>query len=77
MIDENKFTEEFAAQFDETEPSLISLDTKFKILDEWSSLTALSIMAMVDEEYQVKLSPEDLKNCNTVGDILMLINRKV
>ena len=44
------FIENFAAQFDETEPELFTAETQFKQLDEWSSLAALSIIAMVDDE---------------------------
>ena len=51
----NKFIENFAEQFDETDPSEFNAETEFKQLDEWSSLTALSIIAMVDDEYDVTL----------------------
>ena len=43
------FIEKFAEQFDDTDLSEFKADTEFKALDEWSSLTALSIIAMVDE----------------------------
>ena len=43
------FIEKFAEQFDETEVCELTAETKFKELDEWSSLIALSIIAMVDE----------------------------
>ena len=75
-MDENKFIESFAAQFDETDPELITLDTNFKDLEEWSSLTALSVMAMADEEYDVKLKPDDFKNSNTVTDLFELIKTR-
>ena len=47
----NEFIENFANQFDDTDVSEITAATEFKALDEWSSLVALSIIAMVDEEY--------------------------
>ena len=49
----NEFIENFANQFDDTDVSEITAATEFKALDEWSSLVALSIIAMVDEEYDV------------------------
>ncbi len=49
-MDINEFITHFAEQFEETDTSSFSPATKFRELDEWSSLTALSVIAMVDEE---------------------------
>ena len=48
-----KFVALFAEQFDETDPSTFKADTVFHELDEWSSLIGLSVIAMVDEEFDV------------------------
>ena len=61
-----KFLENFANLFDETDASQITLSTEFRNLDEWSSLIALSVIAMADEEYDVKLKGDDIKNATTV-----------
>lgn len=71
-----KFVENFAAQFDETDPAEITSATNFRALDEWSSLIALSIIAMVDEEYDVTLKGDDIKNSTTVEDIFNTIKNK-
>lgn len=63
------FIENFAEQFDETDASEIKAETVFKDLDEWSSLTALSVIAMVDEEYDITLKGDDIKNAETVEDL--------
>ena len=59
----------FAEQFDETDPSTIKADTVYHELDEWSSLIGLSVMAMVDEEFEVALKGDDVKNSVTVEDL--------
>lgn len=64
-----EFIEKFAEQFEDTDPSEIIESTEFKNLDEWSSLTALSIIAMIDEEYDVTLKGEDVRNAKTVKDL--------
>ena len=46
-----EFIENFAEQFDDTTVDVLSVETKFRELDEWSSLIALSVIAMVDEAY--------------------------
>lgn len=71
------FIEIFAEQFDDTNPSEIKADTVFKELDEWSSLVALSIIAMVDEEYDVTIKGDEIRNSNTVEDLFNAIKAKV
>lgn len=71
-----EFIENFAAQFEETESNEITAITIFKDLDEWSSLTALSVIAMADEEYEVVLTGDDIRNSTTVNDLFELIKAK-
>lgn len=70
------FIENFAAQFDDTDASEIQASTNFHELDEWSSLIALSIIAMVDEEYDVALKGDDIKNAKTVEDLFHVVESK-
>jgi len=70
------FIKNFAAQFDETDASLIKPGTEFKKLEEWSSLMALSIIAMADEEYDVKLKGDDIRNAKTVEDLFNTVTSK-
>ena len=71
-----EFIENFADQFDDTDASEITATTVFKDLDEWSSLTALSIIAMVDEEYDVTLKGDDIRNAKTVEDLFNIVASK-
>ena len=72
----NEFIENFANQFDETDPSEITATTVYKDLDEWSSLIALSIIAMADEEYDVSLKGDDIKKASTVEDLFNIVKDK-
>lgn len=71
------FIKNFAAQFDETAPSEFSAETKFREIDEWSSLISLSIIAMVDEEYDVALKGDDIRNSETVEDLFNIVKSRV
>lgn len=71
-----EFIENFVALFDETDASEIQANTVFKELDEWSSLIALGVIAMADEEYDVTLKGDDIRNSNTVEDLFNLIKSK-
>ena len=75
-MDINTFTDNFASQFDDTPADQIKPKTKFRDLDEWSSLIALSIIAMVDEEYEVTLKGDDIKNAQTVQDVFNAVVAK-
>ena len=71
------FLENFTNQFDETDASEITINTAFKDLEEWSSLLSLSIIAMCDEEYDVKIKGDDIRNAVTVEDLYnIVIDRK-
>ena len=71
------FIQNFAEQFDETDASEFKAETVFHDLDEYSSLIALSIIAMVDEEYDVALKGDDMKSANTVEDLFNIVKSKL
>ena len=70
------FIKHFAAQFDDTEASEFTSNTVFKDLEEWSSLLALSVIAMVDEEYGVKIKGEDIRTAKTIEDLYNVVKSK-
>lgn len=72
----NEFVAHFAEQFDDTDASEIKAETVFKELDEWSSLIALSVIAMVDEEYDVTIKGDDIRNSVTVEDLFNAVKAK-
>ncbi len=69
----NNFIKNFANQFDDTDASVFAADTKFRELDEWSSLLALSILAMVDEEYDVQLKADQMRKANTIQELFDIV----
>lgn len=70
------FLENFRNQFDETDPETIELSTVYKDLDEWSSLLAFTVIAMVKVEYDKTVTGAELRHCNTVEDLYNLIAAK-
>ena len=71
-----EFIENFAEQFDDTESSEIQADTEDRELDEWTSLTALSIIAMIDEEYDVQLKADEMRKTQTIQELFDLVKSK-
>lgn len=71
------FIQNFAEQFDDTELSEFSSSTVFHELDEYSSLIALSLIAMVDEEYGVALNANDMSSAVTIEDLFNTVKSKL
>lgn len=66
----------FAEQFDDTPADVFKPDTNYKSLDEWSSLVALSVISMVDEEFEKRITGADIRSCTTIEDLYKLVLSK-
>ncbi|MBR3010283.1 MAG: acyl carrier protein [Prevotella sp.] len=75
MVDEKQFIQNFADQFDD-EPEGLTLETRFRDIDGWSSIIALSEMAMCDEEYDVIISANEMENANCIVDLYNIVNKR-
>jgi acyl carrier protein len=71
------FVEKVAEQFEETDANEFHAGTKFKDLKEWSSLLALSIIAMVDEEYDIKVKGDDIRNAVSIEDLYHTVKSRI
>lgn len=76
-MDLKTFIDNFTDQFDDTDASEFTAETIFKDIDEYSSLTALSLIAMIDEEYEVTLKGADIKNANSIKDLFEVVKSKL
>lgn len=73
----NEFIANFADQFDDMPAKDLTPETAFHDLDEYSSIIALSIIAMVDEEYGVALTGNEMKSAVTIQDLFNTVQAKV
>ena len=64
-----EFVALFAEQLDDTDANEIKASTEFHNLDDWSSLTGLSVIAMIYEEFEVALKGNDVATSITVEDL--------
>lgn len=72
----NKFISDFANQFDDTDKSEITATTVFKELGEWSSLSAMSIIAMTKIHYGKTITGNEIRFSSTVEDLFNLVAAK-
>ncbi len=73
----NEFVAKFADLFEDTDTSNFCGSTDFRANDEWSSLIGLSVIAMVDEEYDVALKGDDVKKAKTIEDLFNTVKSKM
>jgi acyl carrier protein len=76
-MDIEGFIEKFAEQFDEIPAGQFAAGTHFKENDEWDSMTALSVIAMADEAYNVRLTGNDIKNAVTIQDVYNIVQSRI
>ena len=72
-MDLQKFIADFADQFDETDASEITAETKFHDLEEWSSLVGMGVIALAKTKYSNSITGKDIRQCMTVKDLYNLI----
>ena len=70
------FTQKFADCFHQTDPALIQPSTHFRQLEEWGSMMALIVIAMVDSDCGKTLSAEDLRAAQTVQQLFEIVQQK-
>ncbi len=61
---------------EEIDKGVLKPDTHFRTLESWSSMHALIILAMIDTNYGVMLTGEEMRKCNTVSDLFDTIQSK-
>jgi acyl carrier protein len=70
-----EFIENLAEQFEDTEASEIKENTNYQELDEWSSLTAMSIIAMVKAQYGKTITGRDIRKCQSVEELFNVVDK--
>lgn len=73
----NEFVAKFAELFEDIDTSNFTAETNFRDNSEWSSLVGLSVIAMVDEEYDVTLKGDDIKQSKTIEDIYNIVKSRI
>ena len=75
-METHEFIKNFAAQFDDTDASEFTMETRFRELEEWSSLNALAILNMISKKYNIVLKADEMKTTITVQELFDLVTSK-
>lgn len=60
----------------ETEPGTLTGVEMLETLS-WDSLAVVGLIALVDEQFDIALSPAKIGKCETVNDLIALLGDKV
>lgn len=73
----NKFIEDFLSQLEDVDTSgTITGDTCFRDIHVFDSMDALSIIVMVEDEYSVKVTGQDIKNSQTFNNLFEIVKSR-
>jgi acyl carrier protein len=60
----------------EIESSTIKVEDQFRDYETYSSLTELSVLAMLDSEFGIEIEMKEFNNYKTVRDLITLVSSK-
>ncbi len=73
---EEKFIEQLK-EILEMENGHIQLNDHFRDYENWDSLAALSVIAMMDDEFGVVINAEDFRKLITVSDLIEAVKKRM
>ncbi len=76
MMNVNKFKEDIALQFLEEDQQNVSIDGDFRELETYDSLTGMSVLAIIKDEYDVDIPVDEYKKLNTIRELFEFVKNK-
>lgn len=70
-----KFIKNFTNQMLNQDYQKISAETIFRDLDDWDSLSAMAVIAMIEDIYFIKISDEEFINLKTIQQLYNFITK--
>ena len=65
---------EWVANLFEESAEELALDTPRENIPAWDSLGTLTLMAGLDEEFDIQLNEDQIAELRTVGDVVAILN---
>lgn len=71
-----EFIKKIEFEIDEIEPGTLKPETKYRELEDWSSMLGLIFIALIDTEYGITINGEELINSQTIQDLYDVVKSK-
>lgn len=75
-INLDEFVAKFLAANEEIEPKSVSAETRLVDIPEWDSLALLLTITMLETEFDVEVSGDEVRQCPTINDLAQLVQSK-
>lgn len=76
-MDINVFMAQIAEQYDDVDVAMLTPQTEFRKVEGWTSLVALMIITMIDEEYGVVITGDEMKTATSLQELYNLVASKL
>ena len=70
------FIDNLTEIFEDANPETINPEAKFRGIEGYSSLAAFLIIGMINDEYNIEFTADDLRKSETIADIFSRIKSK-
>lgn len=70
-----EFVTKIAEVIDVTDAESLTVDSRFRDLDEWDSLAGLSVISYINETFNKQIGESDIRNSHTIGDLYNLVKK--
>lgn len=64
-----EFVQKVQDELQDTPAEQITAETNYKELNEWGSLTSLSLISMIEEEYDKLITGADVRSRNSIREL--------
>lgn len=64
-----EFVKKVQGELQDTPADQVTAETNYKELDEWGSLTSLSLISMIEEEYDKLITGADVRARNSIKEL--------
>lgn len=77
MEDISEFIKKIEFEIDEIEEGTLKPETRYRDLEDWSSMLGLIFIALIDTEYDITINGEELVNCETIQELYDAVKNKM
>lgn len=77
MIDITTFVRLLENEFEDIDSGALKPETNYREIPDFSSMHALIIIALIDNEFDVLLTGSDLRGAQTIQDLYDLVGTKL
>ncbi len=76
MMTIEEFIRKLEEEFEDIEGGVLQPSTDFRTIEDWGSMHALIIIALIDTEYDVTLTGADMRSVTTIQELFDLVKSK-